>query len=985
MAQDDVIDLDPLIASMLSKSSAQAATTATVPQVSSQQMGSSFYDLYPLIGTGQAATPSDILGPEDDFLLGATPKSTAQLTKEAGILNEGIPTGLRFDLSTTTLFNEELQKKNVEYNLRRYFEKEGVITEDDNYDFGLRVGNISGRLEFKDPRFNGKYNVLDPFDPKDVLGDIADISVDALIPIAAEVTAGIGSAMIPGVGQVPLTPILAASTAAFAASLGRLTYAKSQGFLPPDIPENAIIMQAIKEGAFSGALGITGAVAFKAIKPGLRAMGVASPKFALDIDEATFIKAYDEYMASPAGQKATELDILPSSAQVLEAAAKTTKKGGDRIAMQASAVELAEQEASIAKSPARETADALLRPSLQRTAAADEAIRAEAAIEPAMPPGVRGISPRLNVADRAAMGSDIQNIAAERAATKTAALEADVSQQLVNVEAAIDDALNLPPMLRGGRDLGSAAQDAIGEAFETASSRIGKEYENLFQRWSEATGVSIDSVIPGKGAIRPTEAVRFAQDLKATLPDRPFADPGDAAVVNKVLDSFVESSSGAAVKIKPISLRTLNENIRDLRRLERKAYLAAQRGEAAPSPETISGMVDALETARNRIISRKGAPEGLVEELKVLDDSFAKFATQFRNVQKSAVAKLRTAKNPEAAWSLLFQKDSRGATAVLEIADTLNTPANRDLFNDVGARIRKEWSDTVVTRDPRTNEIVRIDVAKHNRFIKEYGAAMDAYLTPAERSLLGDASAFANQVAEIQANKKVVSDKIRTQLNLGGGKEIEPELIFENTWRNDRFTKFDEVYSTLRQSPELMDTFKAFVYKDMFDPAAQRVKTVNGRQVLDPAQMRIYVNANEAKMKTLFGADYVQNLRTVLDATEAALTEVPKRGARTESNLLTGIIRGYVGMFTRPGRFLTAFNRVRGQAKEDALTSALADPRIMAEAAKAAKKPQLQKEFEKTIGRILLGRYDDPTNEDLPVDRPTAARALLQELEAGNR
>ena len=42
MAQDDVIDLDPLIASMLSKSSAQAATTATVPQESSQQMGSSF-------------------------------------------------------------------------------------------------------------------------------------------------------------------------------------------------------------------------------------------------------------------------------------------------------------------------------------------------------------------------------------------------------------------------------------------------------------------------------------------------------------------------------------------------------------------------------------------------------------------------------------------------------------------------------------------------------------------------------------------------------------------------------------------------------------------------------------------------------------------------------------------------------------------------------------------------------------------------------
>ena len=43
------------------------------------------------------------------------------------------------------------------------------------------------------------------------------------------------------------------------------------------------------------------------------------------------------------------------------------------------------------------------------------------------------------------------------------------------------------------------------------------------------------------------------------------------------------------------------------------------------------------------------------------------------------------------------------------------------------------------------------------------------------------------------------------------------------------------------------------------------------------------------------------------------------------------------------------------------------------------------KEFEKTMGRILLGRYDDPTNEDLPVYRPSPARALLDEIEAGNR
>ena len=101
--------------------------------------------------------------------------------------------------------------------------------------------------------------------------------------------------------------------------------------------------------------------------------------------------------------------------------------------------------------------------------------------------------------------------------------------------------------------------------------------------------------------------------------------------------------------------------------------------------------------------------------------------------------------------------------------------------------------------------------------------------------------------------------------------------------------------------------------------------------------------------------------------------------------MLTGLIRGYVGMFTRPGRFLTAFNKIRGNVKQDALTIALSDPRAMAELAKLSKKSIFAAEVEKTLGRVLLGRYDYPDDRGLPVDKPNAARAILQELEAGNR
>lgn len=600
-----------------------------------------------------------------------------------------------------------------------------------------------------------------------------------------------------------------------------------------------------------------------------------------------------------------------------------------------------------------------------------------------MPTGVRGTAESLGEREAQALGENIQAGLTANKQMQLAQLDDVVSRELINVETAIDDAVNLPSNVADISTIGSAAKEAIVESYEKASAAIGKQYEDLFTRWSDSTGISIDSVVVGKGAIRPTEAVRFAQDLKATLPDRPFADPGDATVINKVLDSFVESTSGAATKIKPISLRTLNENIRDLRRLERKAYLAAQRGENAPSPETISGMVDALEKARNRIISRKDAPEGLAEELEVLDTAFADFSKKFRNAQVSAVAKLRNAKNPESAWGVLFQKDSRGKTAVLDIAEELKLPQNADLFSDVGAAIRNKWLNTVVKRDSK-GQITKIDIAAHSRFINEYGAVLDSYLTRAERNALGSAKEFAEQVINTQARKKATVDKINTKFDLGGGKDIEPEFIFQRSWKEGGISKFDEVYNVLRESPELLDTYKAFVYKDMFDPAAKRVKLVNGREVLDPAELKPYIDKNKDKLSTLFGPDYVRNLNTVLDVAEDALTAVPRRGARREGSALVGIIRGYVGMFTRPGRFLTFLNNQRGRMREDAMTMALADPAVLADMAKAAKVPLLSKEGQRLAGRILGGRYDDPTQKDLPVDRPSGARALLQELEAGN-
>ena len=488
MSVDPVIDA--IISQRLQQSSQRTASTAALPTITG---GSSFYDQQTppsdiMVGPGGAdiSVQDQILGPDDEFLLGQTPKSPAQLTAESGILNEGLPTDLRAQLSLTSLFDEELNKKNIEFNLQRYFKNQGLIY--DGYDFGLRIGPVSGRLEFKDPRFEGKFNVTDPFATlqnfADLPGDIADISADTLLPIAAEVTAGVGAAFIPGVGQTGLPSIIAASAAAGTSSLARLLIAKQQGFLPDEITIDDIISQSLQEAGWSAGFGIGGAAAFKIFKPILRSVGLAGPKFDFDIDEATFLKAYEKYINSPAGKKAAEKGITPSSAQVLEVASRDAG-AAEAGAMQAAATELAEREARIATSSSRETAEGLLTPSRTAALTAEKSVK-EATQEAPMPIGVEGQAARMGEAERSALGQNIQELASTQSQVQTDQLRNAVDIELANADKAISDAVNLPTTVADPSNIGKAAQDAIADSYENASAQIGKQYEDLFKRWSDS-------------------------------------------------------------------------------------------------------------------------------------------------------------------------------------------------------------------------------------------------------------------------------------------------------------------------------------------------------------------------------------------------------------------------------------------------------------------------------------------------------------------
>ena len=996
MAQDDVINLDPYVIQRLQQSSQTAAATQNVPTVAPMSTNPQLTNLPGLVQQdtfeeGQPVTVGDSLrqyfpdfgGILQDYnynqlemLKGVVqgdpnlfkrlePAPNIVASAQAGILNEGAPMGVRFGASLSSVYDDERMKEITEKGLKDHFLGEGLITED--YNLGLRIGPESQRLEFRDPRFGGKYNVVDPFGASDLAtGDVVDISMDTLLPIATETVAGMFGARGGVTGS-----IAAASGAAWVTAYARLKAAQLAGYLPEDMTDGEIYNQAFKEAGLSAGAGLAGNLFFKTVAPIARKIGLANPKLPMDIDEETFIKAYDDFLLTPEGKALQASGITPSAAQIIEFMSKQEDASVlTKVQRQMQAEELSRLEESVAMSPRAGVGEAVIQPSKVATAKAEELIETTAKKD--MPAGVDRTTPPPTEAEALRLGTGVQRTLQETFEQNKVLANQTANNAIDSVDSQINELVNLPPQIRSRSDIGSAALDVVNRNYDDGIKAFDRRYTGVWEKWAEATGKSLDAP-----TIKPTEAVALAKQFRNQLDVRAFASSGDLATINKVLDTFaLEGGRGAAVPVKQISINQLNDNIKDLRRLERRAYLAYQSGrEDAPSPEIISEMVDALEAVRNRAISGKNLPDGLADELKLIDDDFATWATRYRNTALSGVAKLRKS-NPEAAVKMLIQPDDQGGTLVRELAEEISSPENADLKADLGKTLVDMWKRDVVTVK---NGKMTFNLAKHDAFLKNYGIALNEYLGPAEKSVLGSARKFADVIANNEAKRQSVYRELEKNLDLAGGTLRKPEFVFKETWEPGGLSAFQQVDVALRKDPSLRNQYKAFVFKDLFGP--DRLQTVNGREVIDPNAIRQYLNDHGSKMQELMGEQYVADLRTVVDAAEVALTQVPKRKMLDPGqSMLTNAVRAYVGLFTRPGRILTAFQKQRGKMKTDALSRALADPAYLRSLAESARKKPLTKEAQKIIGRLFFERYGEPLEEQLNVPRGDAA-TLLQQLE----
>ena len=172
-----------------------------------------------------------------------------------------------------------------------------------------------------------------------------------------------------------------------------------------------------------------------------------------------------------------------------------------------------------------------------------------------------------------------------------ATLNNNINSKLADLDSSINEIVNLPRGMADGTKIGETVKSAFDSSYEIIAKKFDDGYENLYKEWSAKTGVSLDSVVEGAGAIKPSELAQEVVKLRNTFKDRPFVNKAEKDLIDTIYNSFVTSEKGGAIGVKTISLRTLNENLRDLRRLERSAYVKAKSGVDSPYPETLSKLV----------------------------------------------------------------------------------------------------------------------------------------------------------------------------------------------------------------------------------------------------------------------------------------------------------------------------------------------------------------------------------------------------------
>ena len=791
----------------------------------------------------------------------------------------------------------------IEKVLRDYY-PDAVDEDGLPFDFAVTQEPETKRYMYRDPERDGQYQTL--FAPGLQFADIA-----AELPtLIGEVGAGIAVASITPAG--PTGKVMAGVTAeALAATYMRynqLSDMKDKGYLSSKYETNMdVLIEAAKHGGMVGLFGLGGSAAFALLRKVFHTFGARNISPAIEWDEDVFVKAFDQVMA-----ESDEITKTLTAPQIL---LHSSVKGAD----EQPASEYW-QELSQMKSKAGKEYDEIRRVLAEQDAIKERTLREQfaAGTEESLE-DVIGIGP----AEMARRGTVIQEGIETQRRPQVDKLQTDILNFEAEAFSAADD------FIEGATTLGQS-----GAAVRNSINQVRSKVDDVL----DAKYASIEKDIQGNPVFDTTDLIKFANknNKKIERDILPSLAIEDSRIIEDILEMGLKGGEGAGRKV---NYETLKRAITNVNGQIKKASKSAESGASTPEIGFLKQLKSQLKGMRDQLIDPttpwgKGIIErnpNILNDLADIERRYAKFNDNFtRDIAGKIIRKLkgsgkRYEVGDEGVIKRAIMNDNPEGRKTLRAI--LNTPEGLEGLEAIRSAIKGLYRQKMGTA---TGDTKLLNESQHNSFMQQYGDAMEEWLDPKDFKKFQSA-ASASKYAQAQIKGLEKSRKALTQFAWGSEELLDqPEKLFDTTFRSNEITYSKNLKTAIDKlepsmKSDFIDMYKGMIYKDFVKSSADITKKAGDKVSID-----LYLDEHSDQMAVWYGDNFAQGLNGWGDHLRALL---PKGQAAVsiadDAKLKAGldIVRAYVGIFTRPGRMITAALRLGKSGKERGVVHALLNPK----------------------------------------------------------
>ena len=864
-------------------------------------------------------------------------ESETEYLNRMGIDTSGAPMGIV--RTATWLPNDSFalgEGGGVEKVLRDYYPD---ATEPDGspFDFAVQQEPVSRRYMYRDPEKQGQYQTL--FAPGLQLTDIA-----AEFPeLVGEVAAGLGASVLAS-GTGPSGMLAAGVTAeAVAATLMRtnqLFNMREKGYLSPKYNNDMdLFIEALKHGGMVGAFGLGGSAAFTLFRRVLNSVGVRNYSPAIEWDEDVFMKAYDQVI-----QESDEIVETLTAPQII---LHSSVEGADTQPASEYWQELSQMGSKAGKEYEQIREVVAKQDQIKEKTLRDQfAQGTQETLE-----DVIGIGP----AEMSRRGSVIQEGIETQRRPEVERLESDILDFQQEAFDAADD------FLSGATPMGQSGV-AVRNSIETVRTKVNDVLDAKY--------ASIEKDIQGNPVFDTTPLIKFAnQNSKKIERDiLPSLAVEDRIIIEDLLNLGLKSDGGAGRKV---NYEQLKRAITNVNGQINKAQQSAQSGASTPQLGFLKQLKSQLKGMREQLVDPdtswgKAIIErnpNILEDLAQIERRYANFNDNFtRDIAGKVIRNLKGSGNryevgDEAVVKQVIMNDNPTGRRTLRAI--LNTPEGLEGLEAIRSGIKGMYRKKMQTA---TGDTKLLTEAQHNSFMNQYGDAMKEWLDPKDFKRFENA-ASASKYSQEQIKGLEKSRKALTQFAWGSEELLnQPEKLFDTTFKSNEITfsrnlkaAIDKLEPSMKD--DFIDMYKGMIYKDFVKTTSDITRKAGNKVTLDlnPEEVIKYLDEHSDQMAVWYGDNFAAGLNEWGDHIRALLPKGKSAVVISDDPKLKAgldIVRAYVGIFTRPGRMITAALRLGKSGKEKAVIDGLLNPKKLRTV--NARSKFLSSPYTQTVVRELL-------------------------------